>query len=139
MKVFLDANLIFSAAQSGSLSTQFLRTLCGCATVVTHPSVWHEAERNIRDKRPEWEGGLQAMASLISLHAGMAHCPAVGLPEKDQPVLGGAISAGADYLVTGDRAHFGPLFGQTVQGVTILSPRMMAEEMQKQGWVGRGE
>src|SRR5947208_16745721 len=40
---------------------------------------------------------------------------------KDDPIVAAAISAKADYLVTGDRAHLLPL-GEH-QGVRILSPR----------------
>jgi len=40
---------------------------------------------------------------------------------KDAPIVAAAVSAKADYLVTGDRAHLLPL-GEH-QGVRILSPR----------------
>lgn len=49
------------------------------------------------------------------------------LPDKDQPVLAAAIRYGCTALVTGDRMHFGSLYGQTIQGVTIHSPRSLAE------------
>jgi len=32
-----------------------------------------------------------------------------------------------DALVTGDRTHFGRLYGQTIAGVAIHSPRSLAE------------
>jgi len=34
-----------------------------------------------------------------------------------------AISAKADYLITGDHAHLGQYFGQTIMGVKICLPR----------------
>jgi hypothetical protein len=46
----------------------------------------------------------------------------VSLPEKDRPILLTAIGAGATHLLTGDKTHFGPYFGQTVGGVLILPP-----------------
>ena len=49
--------------------------------------------------------------------------------EKDQPVLAAAISSGCHYLVTGDRTHFGALFGLSVQGVKVISPAQLAEEL----------
>jgi predicted nucleic acid-binding protein len=49
------------------------------------------------------------------------------LPEKDRPVLAAAIHHRCDMLVTGDRTHFGQLYGKTIRGVTILSPAMLAE------------
>lgn len=43
------------------------------------------------------------------------------LPAQDRPILTAAIACGADRLVTGDRRHFGPLFGAAV-GRTALAP-----------------
>jgi len=133
MMVFLDANLIFSGAQTDSPSRQLLEVLARHAILTSHPAVWHEAERNLQAKRPNWLPGLASLRALLRLHAGAAPCPDVGLPAKDQPVLAAAIAARAHRLVTGDRTHFGPLFGQTIQGVKIVSTRMMAEEMQANG------
>jgi predicted nucleic acid-binding protein len=46
----------------------------------------------------------------------------MGLPANDAPILAAATAARVDVLVTGDRTHFGHLFGATVGGVTVLSP-----------------
>jgi len=45
------------------------------------------------------------------------------LPAKDRPILAAAVARGADLLVTGDRLHFGPLFGVTVGRTAVASPR----------------
>jgi len=46
------------------------------------------------------------------------------LPLKDAPILAAALSANATVLVTGDRRHFGALFGKTLnRTVTALPPR----------------
>ena len=42
------------------------------------------------------------------------------LPEKDRPILEGAIAARATHLLTNDRRHFGCYFWQIVEGITIL-------------------
>ena len=44
----------------------------------------------------------------------------VELPDKDRPVLLAAIGVGATHLLTGDFRHFGPLFGESIEGVLIL-------------------
>jgi uncharacterized protein len=44
------------------------------------------------------------------------------LPEKDQLILLAAIGAGATHLLTGDFRHFGPYYGERIQGVHILPP-----------------
>ena len=49
------------------------------------------------------------------------------LPEKDRPVLAAAIRLRCDALVTGDRTHFGKLYGVTIEGVAIHSPQSLAE------------
>jgi len=47
---------------------------------------------------------------------------APGLTEKDRPVLSAAIQHRCQVLLTGDKAHSGPLYGQTFEGVVIDSP-----------------
>jgi len=51
----------------------------------------------------------------------------IPLPEKDRPVLAAAILGGCEALVTGDRTHFGALFGSAIEGVAIHSPASLAE------------
>jgi len=50
------------------------------------------------------------------------------LPAKD-PVLAAAIHQSRTALVTGDRTHFGALYGRTIHGVTTHSPRSLAETL----------
>jgi hypothetical protein len=40
-----------------------------------------------------------------------------------------AIHQGCTALVTGDRTHFGALYGRTIQGVTIYSPWSLADAL----------
>jgi len=49
------------------------------------------------------------------------------LSEKDRPVLAAAIQSGCKALLTGDRTDFGIGYGKTFGGVTIYSPRSLAE------------
>jgi len=51
------------------------------------------------------------------------------LPAKDRPVLAAAVHQSCGALVTVDRTHFGPLYGRTIHGVTIHSPRSLAEAL----------
>ena len=53
-----------------------------------------------------------------------------GRPDReDRPVLAAAIRLGCDVLVTGDRTHFGAGYGRMFGGVTIHSPRTLAERI----------
>jgi hypothetical protein len=60
--------------------------------------------------------------------------PDAGLPPKDAPILAAAIASKADRLLTGDLKHFGHLYGRTFQGVLIVSPRLLSEEIVNLGW-----
>jgi len=46
----------------------------------------------------------------------------ISLPEKDVPILLAAIEARCTHLLTGDVRHFGPYFGNTIEGVSIILP-----------------
>lgn len=51
------------------------------------------------------------------------------LPSNDAPVLAAAVHNRCDVLVTGDRAHFGHLFGRTLRGVRVMTLRDASEEI----------
>jgi predicted nucleic acid-binding protein len=123
-RIFLDANVFFSIAY-GSLGTrrllEFVRKrhalLLGSSYVV------EEAKRNLLE--PEQIERLDTCLSKLRLVPEVdprTPCP-VDLPEKDRPVLLAAISAKANYLVTGDMLRFGKYFGQTIHGVKICRIR----------------
>ena len=134
MRVFLDANVLFSAAKSDGL----MRALIDRATRAGHtccadPFVIEEARRNLVAKQP---AGVAALDQLLgALDVGGMPVPdaelgaSLPLPEKDRPVLMAAIHNRCSVLVTGDRTHFGALYGQILHGVTILSPRQLAQRL----------
>lgn len=133
MRVFLDANILFSAAKSDGAVRALLRLLrerghqCRAdAYVVT------EARRNLEAKGPEALGALDQILAAVEVAATSHGTPVTPtnldwLPEKNRPVLAAAIGLRCDALVTGDRTHFGPGYGHTFGGVTIHSPRSLAE------------
>jgi predicted nucleic acid-binding protein len=57
----------------------------------------------------------------------------VALPLKDIPVLAGAVLAKADFLVSGDKKHFGPLYGSVVSGVRIIAPTELLSALRADG------
>ncbi len=132
MRIFLDANILFSAARADGA----VRRLLALAEAAGHELwadayVFEEARRNLAAKTPSGLPVLNAMTTRIKI-GGMSTSnsilpDAVSLPEKDRPVLAAAIYHHCDILVTGDRTHFGPLYGKSIQGVTVLSPAMLAE------------
>lgn len=132
MRIFLDANILFSAARADDAMRQLL-ALCETAghELRTDAYVFEEARRNLAAKAPSGLPVLAAMAARIrigGLIAGSALLPeTIVLPEKDRPVLAATIHHRCDTLVTGDRTHFGALYGKTFRGVTVLSPAMLAD------------
>lgn len=134
MRIFLDANILFSAARSDGA----VRRLLALAEAAGHELwadayVFEEARRNLAAKTPSGLPVLNAMADRIrigGMSAGNLLLPdTVDLPEKDRPVLAAAILHRCAILATGDRTHFGPLYGKTIGGVTVLSPAMLAETL----------
>jgi uncharacterized protein len=134
MRVFLDANILFSAAKTDGA----MRWLLGLLRAAGHECwadgyVLEEARRNLAAKAPE---GLRALDAVVAtIRVADAHPAGAGqgfadkLPEKDRPVLAAAARLGCEALVTGDRSHFGALYGKTVAGVAIHSPRSLAEAL----------
>jgi uncharacterized protein len=134
MRLFPDANILFSAARADGA----VRALLGFLQEAGHACcvdayVLEEARRNLLAK---------SASGVIWLEDSMTEFQvqpirlwdkelAAGLPvvENDQPVLAAAIQSDCDYLVTGDRTHFGALYGRSIQGVKVVSPAQLAEEL----------
>lgn len=134
MRVFLDANILFSATKSDGAVREFVRLLLdGRHECWVDDYVVIEARRNLTAKEPD---ALIAFETLLKrLRIGPAQAPGPELklvnwlPEKDRTVLAAAMRLRCDVLVTGDRTHFGPGYGKSFGGVTIHSPRSLAERL----------
>ncbi len=129
MRVFVDAAVLFSASRRGSLMEQFIRKVLTVAEGVTNAHAVEEARRNLALKFPESVAQLSKLITRMELVAHVVAFRDRALPAKDQPILGGAIAGRCTHLLTSDRRDFGRLFGKTVQGVKVVSPQMLAEEL----------
>ena len=134
MRVFLDANILFSAAKTDGA----VRRLLGLLRAAGHECwadgyVLEEARRNLAAKAPRELRALETIVGEIRVAeahpAGTSEGFPARLPEKDRPVLAAAARLGCEALVTGDRSHFGALYGKAVAGVAIHSPRSLAEAL----------
>jgi predicted nucleic acid-binding protein len=120
-RIFLDANVLFSAAfRVDSSLLAFWKfgdiVLCSSRYAVEEARVNLEEEQQ-RKRLDDLSRSLQLFdAEGVNLPHG------VTLPEKDRPILLSAISARADYLLTGDIRHFGAFFGKKIEGITVLLP-----------------
>ncbi len=88
-----------------------------------------EARRNLAAKFPDTVKALERLAKKCEIVEQLETDLKVELPLKDAPILGGAIAGNASHLLTGDERDFGKFWGTTIQGVKIVSPRMLAEEL----------
>src|SRR5436305_12723193 len=105
-RLFLDANVLFSAAyreRSGLLALWKLKDVQLCSS---HYAV-EEARVNLSDDIQRER--LVTLTKAMELFNGSPRPIPRGtsLPEKDVPILLGAIEAEATHLITGDLKHFG--------------------------------
>jgi predicted nucleic acid-binding protein len=129
-KIFLDANVLFSAAyqaESGLLKFWKLKNV----QLLTSTYAFQEALRNLDpEKQHQWLKKLMVSVTMVE----EAHMPeslipnSIALPTKDKPILAAAIQAKANYLITGDIRHFGKYFSKTISGVTIYPPAYYFKE-----------
>ncbi len=121
-RVFLDANILFSAAYRDGAGLQRLWTLANVRLLSSAYAV-EEARRNLdTDEQHARLHSLTATLELVAPLPATSLPPGVVLPEKDSPILLAALAGSATHLLTGDVRHFGPLFGQSIGGVLVQLP-----------------
>jgi len=121
----LDANVLFSGAYRRDAGLRRLWTLFG-ARLITSVYAAEEARRNLSNPGQrssdleELLGSVEVVPTTSPTDNPLLS--ALELPAKDRPILLAAISVGATHLLSGDFRHFGPLYGERVEGVLILLP-----------------
>ncbi len=131
--VFLDANVLFSAAVGGQVfDLLFELQRRDKVRFVASRACELEARRNLERKRPD---RAQALADILraassadidpSEHLAWAHA-LVG--DADAHVLAAARSLAVATLVTGDLTHFGSLMEREDLPLTIRTPRAFLVE-----------
>ena len=111
MRIFLDANILFSAAYfPDSKVEEFVLDLIDIKKVVVLTSIYaiSETKKNLQVKHPSRLLHLETILRKIEtiVVPSNIHCP-IDLPEKDQPIFVAALHGHATHLITGDRKHFG--------------------------------
>ncbi len=137
MRVFLDANILFSASIPKSRMRLLVLTLNEYAHLLTSPYAIEEARRNLHGKKPDALPDFERLLKHIEIIAVAITSLDIALAPKDIPILGGAIAGKATHLLTGDKQDFGVLWGKTIQGVKIVSPELLARELTKKGWLSQ--
>ena len=124
--VFLDANVLFSAAYRPKAGLRRLWDL-ETAELISSSHAVEEARRNLSE--PAQRKRLEQLLRPMRI---VAEPPEAGrerldlrktrLPDKDLPILAAAVGARATHLLTGDITHFGRLLGRRIAGVRVLTP-----------------
>lgn len=111
MKVFLDANVLFTASHNPDGKSAFIIQL-GTENdwkVLTCELALQEAERNIQLKIPHALKELKRLKKLLVIVPTVIHGKSpIALPDKDIPIFLSAQKAKCSHLLTGDLKHFGP-------------------------------
>jgi hypothetical protein len=121
--VFLDANVLFSAAYgSRRIGRLWELARTGACVLVTSAYAVGECRRNLTTtlSLEALEARLERVSLVPPAPEGQP-CP-VDLVEKDRPILLAAACSGSTHLLTGDRSHFGPFYRSKILGVLILAP-----------------
>lgn len=140
MRLFLDANVIFSAAHNpeGRARALFILQRQGRCDLMASAHALEEARRNIALKYPSRTAELDALARELLVVPEpevktVAQAQELGLPLGDAPILAAAIAAKADVLVTGDRTHFGRFYSKRIDGVEVLPPAEILKRLLEGG------
>ena len=113
MRLFLDANVLFTAAHNprGRAALVIELGAAGYWEVVSSRFALEEARRNLGRKYPQCLETLESLRTSFEL---AEHQPGLrfpeGLPPKARPIFQAALACGATHLLTGDRKDFGPFF-----------------------------
>jgi len=122
VRLFLDAKVLISVAwKEGSKVARIWQI--SEVELVTSNFVVAECRRNL--PREEQQSRLSHFLLAVRVLE-FQRIPIIENPpplaEKDQHVLAGAILARAEFLVTGDRKHFGGRYGSSICGIRIEPP-----------------
>lgn len=120
-RLFLDANILFSAAYQAGARLQIFWKIKDVMLCSSQYAV-EEARANLENESQK--SRLTRLLWRVELSDAGPREFAGGsrLPEKDVPILLGAMEARATHLISGDRRHFAPYFGKKIEGILICSP-----------------
>jgi predicted nucleic acid-binding protein len=110
MRLFLDANVLFTAAHNPNGKAALVMELgqTGLLQLATSAYAREEARRNLERKYPGCFAAFERQLAKIRIvgDSDRGTCPQ-GLAEKDRPIYRAARACRADVLLTGDIRGFG--------------------------------
>lgn len=110
MRLFLDANVLFTAAHNPKGKAALVIELGGRGhwTLYSSRLAVEEARRNLERKFPQCVDRLHTLVGTVRLaeHRAALDFPE-GLARKDRPIFQAALACRATHLLTGDLKDFG--------------------------------
>ncbi len=131
MRIFLDANVLFSAANQGSHIARLVEQVGESLRMLTSDLAIVEAQRNLKRKRPDWLPRFEVLVANLQVVPSSSFPLPVELQAQDRPLLCAAIRARCSHFVTGDRRDFAHLFGRRVEGVLVVDLLALAKLLPK--------
>lgn len=123
MKLFLDANILFTAARTPAGKAAFVIAGGGEGywQLITSAYAVEEARRNLERKTPTALPQLQELLGNLEIviPSPAAPCPDE-LPVKDRPIFQAAFTGTASHVLTGDLKDFGSLMNRPDQTFGII-------------------
>jgi predicted nucleic acid-binding protein len=134
-RLFLDANVLFTAAHNPDGKAAFIITLGekGAWRLLTSGFAAEEARRNLAAKFPEALKRFNELLTLVTIVPEQMDAPSPDhLTEKDKPIFRAACGCKATHLLTGDITHFGRYMKKhstEMHGVTIMTPAQFLKSL----------
>lgn len=124
--LFLDANVLFTAAHSPSGKAAFLFDVAAAPgapwRLLSSAYAIEEARRNLAAKSTHGVAGFERICAVLSIvPQPLEGGPDLDLPSKDRPIWRAAFAGAATHLLTGDIKDFGAHMNRPVAtgGVVI--------------------
>ena len=123
MRLFLDANILFTAAHNPRGKAAFVIEAGknGRWDLVTSSYAREEARRNLTKKFPQGSDDYDALFAGVQV---VGHPPDLPFPaalvEKDRPILQAALASRSTHLLTGDIRDFGSFMNRPDETFGIL-------------------
>lgn len=123
MRLFLDANILFTAAHNQSGKAAFVIELGAARHFQLFTSAYarEEATRNLLSKYPASVPHLEKLLEQITITPVNPSAPfPATLAEKDAAIFQAAVTCRATHLLTGDIKHFGPFMNRPEKSYSII-------------------
>jgi putative PIN family toxin of toxin-antitoxin system len=139
VRVFLDTNVLASAAATRGLCADVLREVLTSHELLTSAQVLSELKRVLRTQFGVAQELIDNFISLMRQDTVLAEpgqLPTIQIRDRDDlPILSAAIFAEADVFVTGDKELLG--IGH-IENLAIISPRQFWDKLKAQPRRGAG-